>query len=212
MTCSQCRGIEDFFDDGTARRDLKRYRRRGPARTTRLLLEELEALGVEGRTVLDVGGGVGIVQHELLERGAASAVHVDASPAYLEASREEARRRGRADRVRHLLGDAVDVVEEAGEADLVTLDRVVCCYHDMEGLVDATASRAREGYGLVFPRVNLLTRAGFALINLFQRLRGHPFHVFLHDPDAVERRVARHGLAKRAHRTTFLWQIVVFAP
>lgn len=212
MTCSQCRGIEEFFDEGAARRDLRRYRRKGPARTTRILLEELETVGVDGRTLLDVGGGVGALQHALLERGVEAAVHLDASPAYLEASRSEAERRGHADRVRYLRGDAAREAPEAGPADLVTLDRVVCCYDDMEALVDATASRARAAYGLVYPRVNLLTRLGFRVINLVQRLRGHPFHVFLHDPAAVERRVAAHGLRKRAQRHTFLWQIQLYTP
>jgi magnesium-protoporphyrin O-methyltransferase len=211
MACRQCQGIEDFFDEGVARRELRRYRRRGPSRTTRLLLEALVDEGVEGRTFLDVGGGVGAIQHELMARGARGGTHADASPSYLEAARSEAERRGREEAVRFVHGDFVEMAEEVPPADLVTLDRVVCCYPDMEGLVDATASRARRAYGLVFPRVNLLTRLGFRLLNLVQRLRGHPFHVFLHDTDAVEDRVRTHGLEKRVHRHTILWQILVFA-
>ena len=217
MACRQCQGIEDIFDDATARRELRRYRRRGPVRTTRLLLEALEEDGVEGRTFLDVGGGVGAVQHELLAQGARGGVHADASPAYLETARSEATRRGNAERMRFVLGDFLDVAEGNGAggdpiapADFVTLDRVVCCYPDMEGLIDATARRARRAYALVFPRVNLLTRLGFRVINLVQRLRGHPFHVFLHDTAEVEARVRAHGLRKRVHRRTFLWQIMVF--
>lgn len=210
MACRQCRGIEDFFDDAVARRELARYRRRGPSRTTRLLLDALEEDGVEGRTFLDVGGGVGAIQHELLSRGARSGVHADASPSYLETARAETERRGNGDRMGFVLGDFLEVADQVAPADLVTLDRVVCCYPDMEGLVDATASRARRAYALVFPRSTLLTRLGFRLLNWVQRLRSHPFHVFLHDPAAVEARVRRHGLQKRVHRRTLLWQVVVF--
>jgi len=240
MACRQCQGIERFFDEATARRELERYRRKGPAKTTRLLLEALEAEGVEGRTFLDVGGGVGAIQHELLAGGAASGTHADASPAYLEAARSEARRRGNLERMRFVLGDAVELAAVSGErppdegdtraaarhdgtsddtaapghlppsADFVTLDRVVCCYPDMEGLVDATAARAERAYGLVFPRVNLLTRVGFRLLNLVQRLRNHPFHVFLHPTEGVVERVRRHGLEPRVHHRTFLWQVMVF--
>lgn len=212
MTCSQCRGIETFFDDATARRELRRYRRRGPGRTTRILLEGLAAEGVEGGSVLDVGGGVGAVHHELLDRGAGSAVHVDASPAYLEVARDEAARRGHDGAVRFVPGDFVEVGRrgEVDAADLVALDRVVCCYPDMEALVDETATRARRAYGLVLPRVNVFSRLGFRLVNLVQRLRGHPFHVFLHDPEAVAERVRRHGLRRKSWRRTLLWNVLVF--
>jgi hypothetical protein len=34
LTCRQCRGIEKFFDRKEADRDLGRYRKKGPAKTT----------------------------------------------------------------------------------------------------------------------------------------------------------------------------------
>ncbi len=79
MTCSQCRGIEKQFDSGFAQRDLKRYRKKGPNRTTRMLLEDLAAEDVNNGTLLDIGGGVGAVQFELLDAGVSRAVAVDAS-------------------------------------------------------------------------------------------------------------------------------------
>lgn len=209
--CGNCAGVEEFFDPRTAARDLRRYRRKGPTRSTRLLVEALrDALPVRGVTLLDVGGGVGAVQHELLEAGAAAAVNVDASPAYQEAAREEAEARGHADRIRFLTGDAVELAERLPESDVVTLDRVVCCYPDMPALVDATASRARRVYGLVLPRERRLVRIGVAAVNLFQRLRRHPFRVHLHGPDAVDRRVRGHGLEPRRTLYTFLWEVRVW--
>src|SRR5690606_1243975 len=59
VTCSQCRGIELQFDEKAARRDLGRYRRRGPVGTTRKLIRMLAEDGVVGRAFLDIGGGVG---------------------------------------------------------------------------------------------------------------------------------------------------------
>ncbi|MDH5588764.1 MAG: class I SAM-dependent methyltransferase, partial [Gemmatimonadota bacterium] len=162
MACRQCEGIEAFFDDGVARRELRRYRRKGVGGTTRILLEALRSpsagTGVAGRSFLDIGGGVGAIQHELMAAGATHGTHADASPAYLDAARSEGERRGHADRVRYVLGDFVDVADDIEPADVVTLDRVVCCYPDMPALVDASASRALESYGLVFPRVTPLTR------------------------------------------------------
>jgi 2-polyprenyl-3-methyl-5-hydroxy-6-metoxy-1,4-benzoquinol methylase len=210
VTCSQCRGIGLQFDATTARRDLKRYRRRGPAGTTRKLIRMLAADGVAGRTFLDVGGGVGAIQHELIGAGASGGTHADASPAYLAASRTEAERRGHADRVRFVGGDFLDVHHELQPADIVTLDRVVCCYPDMPGLIDASASHARRSLGLVYPRDRPWVRALFGLANLIQRVRRHPFRAFVHRTEDVERRIEAHGLRKRAYARGLLWQVVVF--
>lgn len=209
--CGNCLGVPDFFDARMAARDLRRYRRRGPPRSTALLLDAVtDATPVRGSTVLDVGGGVGAIQHALLEAGAERVVSVDAAPAYQEAAREEAAARGHVERITFLAGDVVERADDVPDADVVTLDRVVCCYPDMEALVDATASRARRVYGVVLPREWWGVRLGVRLANLFQRLRRHPFRVRLHGPDAVDRRVRSHGLEPRRTADTFLWQVRVW--
>ena len=82
MDCCQCKGIESVFNEREARSHLKAYREDGPAKTTRLLIEALRAQGVEGMTLLDIGGGVGAIQHELLRDGVVRATAVDASSAW----------------------------------------------------------------------------------------------------------------------------------
>jgi magnesium-protoporphyrin O-methyltransferase len=211
MTCPQCTGIQRFFDERVARRELRRYRRKGAAKTTRMLVEGLARHGVAGSTFLDVGGGVGAVQHELVSAGAAGGTSVDASPAYVEAAREEAARRGYAERVRYLVGDFLDLQAEVGEADVVALDRVVCCYPDMPALVDATVGRARRAYGLVYPRDTRLVVLMIGIMNFVQRVRRHPFRAFVHSTSDVEARVESAGMRKAMHENTVFWQVVVFA-
>lgn len=210
MTCRQCVGIERMFDEATARRELSRYRRRGPSPSTRLLLDAVIRQGVRDCTFLDVGGGIGAIQYELLAAGASSGVHADASPAYLDAARSEATRRGLGGRMRYLTGDIVEMGDEAADADVVTLDRVLCCYPHMDAMVDATARRARRVYALVLPRERWLVRMGAFLLNVVQRIRRHPFSFYLHPTAAVEGRVRAHGFEKSDHSSTFLWQVVVF--
>ncbi|MBI2171194.1 MAG: hypothetical protein HYU30_04125 [Chloroflexi bacterium] len=84
MNCCQCQGIEDFFSSRLAARELKHYRKKGPWKTTTMLIEALKREGLSGATLLDIGGGVGAIQHELLKASAGSATNVDASTAYLE--------------------------------------------------------------------------------------------------------------------------------
>jgi magnesium-protoporphyrin O-methyltransferase len=213
MTCAQCCGIERFFDDRVARRELRRYRRKGASKTTAMLVRALArqgADGARGASFLDVGGGVGAVQHELMAAGASGGTSVDASPAYLETARSEATARGYAERVRYLGGDVVELQPQLDPADLVSLDRVVCCYPDMPALVDATAKLARGAYGLVYPRDTRLTRVAIAALNLVQRVRRDPFRAFVHRTEDVEARVESHGLRKAEHETTMIWQVVVF--
>ena len=193
-----------------ARRQLERYRRKGPGRTTALLIEAVVADGVAGRTFLDIGGGVGAVQHELMERGAAGGTSADASPAYLAAARSEAVARGYADRVRYLEGDIVEMAAGIDPSDVVTLDRVVCCYPDMPAMLRAAAPLARRVLGMVIPRGTRLVRSGVALVNLFQRIRRHPFRVFVHDPGQIEAVLAGQGMSRRHVRDGFLWRVVVF--
>ena len=209
--CHQCDGIEQLFGERTARRDLRRFRRKGPIPSTRLLIEQLRDAGVRGASLLDVGGGVGAVQHELLDAGARSAVHVDASSHYLRASREEAARRGRADLVSYVHGDFVELAAELPDADVVTLDRVICCYPDMPRLVESSAARARRLYGVVFPRDRAAVRFGLPIANLVSRLRRIPFRVHLHPPEAIDAVIRGQGLEPRSHRRTLLWNVVVYA-
>jgi magnesium-protoporphyrin O-methyltransferase len=210
MPCSQCQGIEREFGAREARAQLRRYRKRGAAGTTRQLIEVLVRMGVEGGTVLDIGGGVGAIQHGLLAAGASRARSVDASSAYDEIARAEAERRGLAQCIDWSLGDFVDLAEAVPPADIVTLDRVICCYHDMRSLVAASAKRARRLYGLVYPRDAWWLRPVFAMGNLFLRLRRSPFRIFLHRTTEVEAVIAAQGLRPAFHRIHGVWQVAVF--
>ena len=154
MTCSQCQGIEDLFSEAYVAGELKRYRKRGPDKTTRILIEALKKEGVKGETLLDIGGGLGAIQHELLQAGVQSATDIEASNAYFNAVKEETARRGYADRVDYRHGNFVELADEVPPADIVTLNRVICCYPELEKMVNLSASRAGKLYGLVYPRTD----------------------------------------------------------
>src|SRR5512135_979034 len=100
MPGSCCEITDHAFTEAEAQRQVRQYQRRGPAPHTRELLRAVRSLGLRDAALLDVGGGVGVIYHELLSDTAVQATHVDASSAYLRLAREETARRGQADRVR----------------------------------------------------------------------------------------------------------------
>jgi len=210
MNCCQCQGIEQVFDPKTALNDLDSYRQNGPKKTTNFLLAALKVAGVEGLTLLDIGGGVGIIQHELLPVGVTTAVHVDASTAYLDVAQEEARRRGHFERIIYQHGDFVDLAAGLETADIVTLDRVICCYHDMPSLVNAAAAKADKYIGLVYPRDTWWLKAASRLPNFGLWLFRNPFRIFIHATDAVEAILGQHGFQRQLHKRTLLWQTMLY--
>jgi magnesium-protoporphyrin O-methyltransferase len=201
---------DERFDARSADLQLQAYRRSGPGPWTSRLIDELQDGGVDGMTVLDIGAGVGAVHHALLEAGAASAIDVDASGPYLAASQSEALRRGLDEQVTYYKGDAVALAGELPPADLVALDRVVCCYPDMPGLVAAAAGHTRRRLGLVLPRDDAWVRVLIAIANGWNRLRRDPFRLHAHRTAAVEGVATAAGLVRRSTHKGLFWQSLVF--
>jgi len=72
--CCARHGQEELFGEKTAANDACKYRRKGPDPMARSLARRAGTRGVEGASVLEIGGGVGQVALGLLKAGAASAM------------------------------------------------------------------------------------------------------------------------------------------
>jgi 2-polyprenyl-3-methyl-5-hydroxy-6-metoxy-1,4-benzoquinol methylase len=209
--CCNPRGCDSFFTPRMARRAAKRYREKGIDQTAQRMLAFLEQQGIEGATVLEVGGGLGELQLELLKRGAARTVNLELSPAYDEEAAlllREAGFEGRAKRRLHDLAVDPDSVEPA---DVVVLHRVVCCYPDFERLLGAAAQRARRLLVFSYPPRNPVSRFLIATVNLFFRLRGMEFRTFAHPPARMLELVEGCGLGRAYEHHPLMWQISGFA-
>jgi magnesium-protoporphyrin O-methyltransferase len=209
--CPQCKGIEEVFDGREARKDLRKYRKKGLSRTTRMLIDAVSEGGVEGRTLLDVGGGIAAIQHELLRTSISAASDVDASSAYIEAARDEAVRQSHEARISFRHGNFVDVADELEQADIVILDRVICCDHDVEKLVSRSAGLAGRVYGVVYPRDNWVFKIGVRFTNVYMWLIRSSFRAYVHPSSTVDGLVWAEGLTRRFYRKTLLWQVVVYS-
>ena len=198
------------FNDDEARRDLLAYRAKGPDPSTRRLLDALLAEGVEGATLLDIGGGVGVVQLELLAAGVAHSTDVDASGAYLATAEGEAYERGWSDRATFLHGDFVALADRVEPADVVTLDRVVCCYPDARALIGRSAAKAGRLYGVVHPVDRWWTRLLATLGNLGYRLFRNPYRMYVHRQALIDELIRGAGLQPVTVREALFWRSAVY--
>ena len=201
----------EAYDEKVAAADVSRYRKNGPRPWTKTLIEAIKAEGVEGATLLDIGGGIGVIQHELLDAGAARAVCVEASSAYLSAARSESDRRGHVGRVTYHHGDFVDLAESIQPADVVTMDRVLNVYPDWERFASLSAERARRIYGVVIPRDTPFVRLVISAINLVLRLRQQRVRAAVVSIEGLERILRRGGLSRSFAATVGpAWQVVLY--
>ncbi|MEW6583284.1 MAG: class I SAM-dependent methyltransferase [Actinomycetota bacterium] len=210
MGCCTATGCDEFFSDRVARRDAARYRRRGLDGTARRIVALARHTGVAGRTILEVGGGVGAIQIELLRAGAAHAEIVEISQAYApHAARllDEAGLAGRVER-RHL--DFAASPDEVPPADIVIMHRVVCCYPDIGALATAAAGHARRMLIVTSPRDAWWTRLGVAVVNLVQRLSRRTFRVHLHPPSTLAALARGQGLEPAHMHRGRLWELRAF--
>ena len=147
--CCDRPGYQTVFSDRFARRIARTYRKRGLSRTQRRMVSFLTDRGINNASVLEIGGGVGEIQIELLSRGAREATNLEISRSYEAQAAALLERFGMTDRVTRRFVDIATSPDEVERADVVVLHRVVCCYPDYERLLSAAASRARRL--LVFP-------------------------------------------------------------
>jgi 2-polyprenyl-3-methyl-5-hydroxy-6-metoxy-1,4-benzoquinol methylase len=212
MDCCSSAVIESRFDEQYVQKKLKRYRKKGPKETTTILARVIAEEMTQAATLLDIGGGIGDLQHMLIPMGVARTINCEASTAFLQACNQEAASQGYADQITHIQGDFVELANEIPEADIVTLDRVICCYPDMPELVSASLRKALTLYGIVIPSetwwVKLATSVYYNLRFLMQK---NPFRVFVHSTDAMEDLIHKAGFQRLYYQETGGWQILVFS-
>lgn len=211
MTC--CAGhcaAAGFFDSRIADRDLRRYQRRGPDASTRMLLAELRRWTLQDLELLDVGSGIGVIARELASAGLASVTLADASPAYLELARRNVGSRYGSRPTQFILGNFAAIAASLSEADVVTLDRVVCCYPDASALLGAAAARSRRLLAFTHPPDRWYLRAGFSVVNFFLWLGRSPFRIFVHPPQQMAAVLEAAGFVRAAHRQSFLWSFSLY--
>lgn len=209
--CCTPRGYRRIFSEKSAQAAARRYRKKGLDGTSRRIVDALLAQGVEGKSVLEIGGGVGAIQLELLRAGASRATSIELTPTYEAAATELFAEAGLADRVDRRVVDFVEAGAEVEAADIVVLNKVVCCYPDMPRLVGAAAAHAQGVLVLSFPKRRWWTRTLLSVGNFAFRLTRREFHVFIHRPSLIRQQAEAHGLKVQSDRPGLFWEILTAA-
>lgn len=207
MGCCTAKAAGELFTEAVARRDARRYRAKGLDARARAVVDFLRSRGIEGGRVLEVGGGTGTIQLELLKAGAGRTVNVELSPAYEAEARALAEEAGVAERVERLLGDFVERAPELEPADAVVMHKVVCCYPDYGALVGAAADRGSRYLVLTFPRASWWVRAGIRAVNALEWARRHEFRAFVHPPAAIVAVAESRGFRPVGEERSAIWQL-----
>jgi 2-polyprenyl-3-methyl-5-hydroxy-6-metoxy-1,4-benzoquinol methylase len=192
--CCDARGCDRFFGAAFARKMAARYRKRGLDGPAQQMVAFLEQRGLAGSTVLEVGGGVGEIEIELLKRGAARAVNLELSSAYDAEAIQLLREAGLQGRVERRIQDIAADPAGIEPTDIVVLHRVVCCYPDYERLLGAAADHARRLLVYSHPPRNPVSRLLLAFQNLVFRVRRMEFRTFAHPPAEMLAALERRGL------------------
>lgn len=193
-SCCSPKGYRWIFSQRMAHSEANRYRRKGLDATSRKIVDFVKAQGVEGRTVLEVGGGIGAIQIELLKAGAARAVSVELTPTYEDDANALLREAGLADRAERKILDFAIAGADVDGADIVIMNRVICCYPDMPRLAGQASDHARQLLVMSFPRRAWWMRIGLGIGNLVLRLTRREFQIFLHPPQRILATSEQHGL------------------
>ena len=200
-----------MFSERRARMEAKRYRRRGLDGPSQRIVDYLKKRGVEGRTVLEVGGGIGAVQIELLKAGAARATSIELTPTYERVASELLAEAGLTDRVERRVMDFAEASENVSGADVVIMNRVVCCYPDMPRLTGAAADHTGQVLVMTFPKGDWWSRAGFGAMNAMLSLTRREFHAFVHRPADIFATSRAHGLRLVHDDSGVLWRLAALS-
>jgi hypothetical protein len=204
--CSANNACAEFFGERVARRALRRYRSKGLDADALQMVAWADEGGVEGASVLEVGGGIGAVATTLLQRGAERAVNLEVVSGWEPFARTLAAEEGIEARSEFRVGDLLLDPWVAEPADVVALQRVVCCNPEGIRLAGLAAGLAQRMLVLSYPRDAVWTRWGVSAANLLERLRRQSFRAFVHPPTAILAAAVAQGLELVHRERGTVWE------
>jgi hypothetical protein len=207
-----CRSVvcEEMFKPRAARKTLRRYRKKGLDPIERGMVDSVPRTELADARVVEIGGGIGAIQAELLTAGASQGEIIELVPAYEPYARELAHNKGIESRSSFQIADVLDRPETVARADIVVLNRVVCCSPDGVRLTRVAARLARRTLLVSYPRDRFLVRLFMRIMNGGLRIMGRSFRVFLHPRASLYEAAQTEGLVVVGTGRSFVWEFTAF--
>ena len=214
MICPCCppenvNDLDSTFNKRMVQKDAASYLKKGLSARARKLVSYFS--GQSNLSVLDIGCGTGSVHQDLLRHGIAqTAVGVDASTASLEAASDSSQALGLEKQTSYFHADFALQAESFEAADLVVLDRVICCYPHLQELFGTAVSHSNRFVALSYPVDAWWVHAAHRLADTFLTWRGSGYHPYVHAEQSINAIVEKAGFHLAHKNRHFLWEIRVF--
>lgn len=210
MSCGQCQGIEIIFDEKNAIKEKKSFLKKGAHSTTKSLLKAIREHAGPIESLIDIGGGVGAIQLKATEWGVPKIINVDASGEYIKIAQDIANTKGVDGQIEYHVGDITELGPQLSPVDVVTLDKVFCCYDQIEKLLEISSHLAKKLYAVVYPKDTWLNKRVMSVLNFFMIFKKNPFRTFIHSSKYIDDTMANQGWKKTVLQKGIFWQVVVF--
>ncbi len=202
--------IVRYFDERVGK--YEKRREKGLGAESRAIAEALSSLGVSGKSLLEIGCGLGGLTFELLRLGVSKAQGVDLSQEMVRIAKDRASQMGYSARTAFEVGDGAEA--KLPSADVVVLDKVICCYPVLEPLLENSLSACSSLYGFSVPKDKgiwgLLLRLFFSLEKVSLSLRGCKAYSYMHSTNAMNSLLLQHGFSLVVEKGAGSWLVRIY--
>jgi tRNA1(Val) A37 N6-methylase TrmN6 len=206
-----CCGADLFFNKKKAIKEYRKYLKKGPVKATAKIIQQLQEQDIEGKSLIDIGGGIGAIQWWFLQSGGKESIDIDASTGYLKQAQEHANQNDWQDKAQFLMGDCIEVYPQVDEAHFITLDKVVCCYPNYIEILSATCDKAKENISLSYPMDGLIAQVLRYFGVLFFIITNNPYRPYVHPVKEIRNLFEQQGYYRVAHDKVFPWHVETYA-
>lgn len=205
-----CCGADLFFDKKTAKKQYRQYLKKGPSRVTAKIIQQLTSKTIEGKSLIDVGGGIGALQWWFLQQGGSQTTAIDASSGYLQQAEEHAVKNAWEEKTDFVLGDYTVVHTQVDRPDYITLDKVVCCYPDYKEIIEVSCKKAKTHIALSYPIDGIFSKIVSWFGALFIKFKSNSFRPYVHSVNKIREVFHGQGYERVSHTMAFPWHIETY--
>ena len=202
MDC--CSGTDRFFSF-FAKSYAKRLEKKGFEKSQQVLFDELQKIGFENQSVLDIGCGTGFFHQKMIQSGASGATGIEISEKMIDHAKSLARKKGLEEKTSYAIGDFVEIHGQCGQHDVLVLDKVICCYPDSGTLIALSTEKCGKSYALSYPRDSWIPRFSFGVIRFVLTLARSGFKPQIYPVFWVRQQIEQAGFKRKMHWQDYFW-------